>query len=426
MITQVESGRQQFFFLDSLHVFVSGLSRSALYDLKTGDVIALDAEHGGILAASESGLPCDEIANKLGMSAVRIRRVLAEFESRQFGSFVPSAIHVERARIGRPIPPRTMNPQHPTIYRLFVEIGTQCDLECAFCTKPTLRSCLTCSRSDEFAMDFDDLLVLVERLSGVDVKHLIVHGGDPLIERKRLTSLASFWHKKNGGRLSVITNGERINDEAIDWLQSLGVELWIPTIGTTDRLLSGRDSEMLASILRTSGITARFSTIYDESEAESDTATDRILALPNCTNSSWVVPQYARSEDFVKAPKPISKVTLSVFTHNQALHPCLDGTLAVAASGHVLPCPALAQDQLGTVESRRVVEQIFETRDIDRYWRMPLSSIHPCGACALRFACMDCRGVEQQLHGDIHRTVLCPQPQFIMDLYRNIDSICEL
>jgi radical SAM protein with 4Fe4S-binding SPASM domain len=414
MTTRAGSGQQQrFFFLDSLHVFVSGSGRSVLYDLQTGDVIALDAENGRVLAASERGLPCNEIADKIDLSPTRVTQVLEEFESRQFGRFVPSAIHVEKAKIGRPVPPRTMNPQRPTIQRLFVEIGNQCDLECAFCAEPTLRSCLTCSSSADSAMSLDDLLVLLDRFAGMDVLHLIVCGGDPLIERKRLARLTAFWNEKSGGRLSVITNGERINTASVDWLRSLGVELWIPTTGTASRLLSGHDSSALQNLLRNAGITAHFSTLLSEAEFESRTTAEETLAIPERSNSSWVVPPYARlSASLVKAPKPISRTTLPAFTHNQVFHPCLDGTLAVAASGHLLPCPALEQDSLGTVESHRLVERIFETRDIDRYWRMSLSSIHPCGACALRFACMDCRGVEQQLHGDIHRTTLCPQPQF--------------
>lgn len=411
---QASQKEHGYFLLDSFHVYVAGSGRSAIYDLRSGDVIGLDVANDKILALTERGITCGEIPSRTGLAPDYVKRFLKHLASKGFGTFLSSVVYVEKARIGRPIPPRTMHPLRPTIRRLFLELGNECDLDCGFCSRPTLYSCLMCSRGAESSAEEGDLGRLLNRLSGIETDLLVVRGGDPLTERERLSWISAKWNQRKLTRIAVITNGERIDASAAEWLKTLGVELWIPVRAHTGMLLSGRDPRSISSLLSSAGVLVRFMKIRVEGESDAKDTGEGNQGRPVHVASPWVTSRNVwPAKELVQAPKAVARITLPLFSHNQALHPCLHSTLAVSATGHLLPCPALEDESLGTTESPRVVDQAFETRLIDRYWRMPLAGIRPCGSCALRFACMDCRGVEYQLHGDLHRTQLCPSPQLV-------------
>ena len=102
------------------------------------------------------------------------------------------------------------------------------------------------------------------------------------------------------------------------------------------------------------------------------------------------------------------KVTTNAFYHNRMFHPCLHRILAVTVKGDLLPCPYMKREVLGNLKDPEVINMVFETRLIDRYWRMTLSNVEGCRECGFRYGCMDCRAVESQLTGKIDGKALCP------------------
>jgi radical SAM protein with 4Fe4S-binding SPASM domain len=52
---------------------------------------------------------------------------------------------------------------------------------------------------------------------------------------------------------------------------------------------------------------------------------------------------------------------------------------------------------------------IFERQmeDIDNFWKLNLDKIEKCTSCEFRYACTDCRALEQGLTGKLTGKILC-------------------
>jgi|GEM_PF-5260884 len=105
--------------------------------------------------------------------------------------------------------------------------------------------------------------------------------------------------------------------------------------------------------------------------------------------------------------KQMMRVSGDLFYRNREYHPCLNGTIAVAADGQLRPCPLLTCESLGSVTAPRIIDEIFETGALDKYWELSLSQIGKCKECALKFGCLDCRAVEQHLTANLYGKHLC-------------------
>ena len=96
------------------------------------------------------------------------------------------------------------------------------------------------------------------------------------------------------------------------------------------------------------------------------------------------------------------------FLNNMKYHPCLGHTLAICYNGDIIPCPTMRNHKLGNIKNKELYT-IFENKDegIYKFWNLNLDKVEKCKFCEFRYACTDCRSIEEHLSGRLDSKILC-------------------
>ncbi|MCL0029915.1 hypothetical protein M1O16_01450 [Dehalococcoidia bacterium] len=221
------------------------------------------------------------------------------------------------------------------------------------------------------------------------------------------------WCRGQGfeGRIYVITNGTNVTSGVIRLLGAYKVHPVIPFAGERGGLISETMLRSLAQGFQENGIEFTLTLVINTDNATSaepmrDFA--KRLGAASVLETAILDDSASKSGKAVEAlGKQMLRVSGEVFYHNAEYHPCLDGILAVSADGRLLPCPFLTDEVLGCTANPRVIDEVFETGAIDKYWKLSLSQVEGCKDCAFRYGCLDCRAVEKHLTGSLYGKKMC-------------------
>ena len=410
----------QWFFLNREVVLIRAPRGSAIYNLFNGEIFSpYQEEIAEMLALAEQGFRISEIARRLSWDIESVKGTFENLERQGIGRFYNKKVYIEKYKIG--IPLTDVRDVPPTITKCFIELPTECDAGCSFCTSPKLWPCVTCTQVHERPVqDYEQLLyVFLSRILKMQCFAIVFHGGDPFTNEALLLSLVKFCREKGfDGQLFVITCGKHLNAHIINFMSKYKVHPIIPFGGLARKTpISLRALTDVTRRLKQKGLNFTISVVMnntDDTEIHDlirNMSPDRILETvilnlgdkSNLRNVQGVLKKY------------MLKATANTLYHNRYFHPCLHGTLAVTVRGDLLPCPYMRSEVLGNIRDPEVIDIVFERRLIDRYWRMTLSNVEGCKECGLRYGCMDCRAVEFQLTGKIDGKALCPHDRIAKD-----------
>ena len=113
------------------------------------------------------------------------------------------------------------------------------------------------------------------------------------------------------------------------------------------------------------------------------------------------------ANDIQMMPRDIS-LNIYKFTNSMKYHPCLGRTITITHSGDVIPCPLMRKHKLGNIRDKELYT-IFENAEGDTYkfWTLNLDKIEKCKSCEFRYACNDCRALEESLTGRLTGKTIC-------------------
>lgn len=406
----------RYFFLNPECILVSNARNAAIYNVRSGDIIALNVDINKILTLTDKGFAIDAVARVLEENVHWVRKVLNDVAARNLGKYYTKRVYIERYKKVEYLF-EEVSPGSPVISKCYIELPSDCDLDCSFCRLPKLYPCNMCSYSCDTTLSKDYLSSLhafLNRIFKLQCKSLIFGGGDPLNIQGDLFSLIRFC-RRNGfsGQMYVITNGKHLDDMQIKVFKRYKVHPIIPFTGTYNtNFLTKDELASLTKTFRLLGIELTVTLVFiDDNASEAQKLRDVVknLDVKNIRQTAVVYEDKNKARECIEAlGKQMLRTTMEVFYHNKKYHPCLHGTLAVSTSGDLLPCPFLKDEALGNIADPHIVDEVFESRLIDKYWRMSLSQIENCKTCAFRYGCLDCRAVEKQLSGDLYGKVLCP------------------
>jgi radical SAM protein with 4Fe4S-binding SPASM domain len=391
----------EYFFLNRESLFHKGQSNFAVYNIFNGDIISINQLIGSILVLTEDGKNINEIAQLLGMTVAEVCLPLNDLVKQELGNYYSSRIYIEKYKVGSPIEMNLTN--LPIIKRCFVELPGECELDCAFCGQPTLFQCSTCTRLKTNA-DVFSTKAFISRILQMNCEQLIIHGGDPLSNLDQLKSVVQYSREQGYKRkILLITNGSLIDYEIAKWFVKYQVHPIVPVFHS----IKNKQASYLKSIFdltREMKIPLVVTNVIIEGEnAEESSIKDVLLQIkPDSLMSSVIF-----AKDRIDRPPTMRRINADIYYNSNKHHPCLWGTLAISASGDILPCPHLRKEVLGHIEDPNCIESIFERKIIDDYWNLPLSLLDNCRDCAFQFGCLDCRAVEMRFTGDLYGKSLC-------------------
>jgi radical SAM protein with 4Fe4S-binding SPASM domain len=400
-----------FFLLNRNVMLEKGGETYAIYNLSTGDIIAIKSQTGKILELAERGKTTEEISAQIQLNKEDVINVLSDYSKKQLGSFYQKRIYYEKLKIG--VPYNTRSFAIPLFQKCYIEFPGVCTINCRQCENLILYPCATCSniRSE---VDIHIVKRFIDRIIRTDCKNLIFYGGDPISSFNDLiVSIKDCREQGYQGIISIITNGSQLNEHICRLLERYQVRLQIPIFLTADifwtqiiaRLSMVKNSYRIPLSITVVYIKNNLYDMHEITEKLSKIKPDNIQFAVICHDQN---PWNHRSVELLHA---IQRVYAYTYYHMKYHHPCLWGSLAVSTTGDITPCPYLHTETLGNVNNSYWLEQIFANDRIYDYWDLSLSKIDNCKDCAFRFGCTDCRALEKKISGDLYTKTICSLPE---------------
>lgn len=403
--------KKRYFLLNADCILVNGEQNSGIYDLTREDIIGLDPDVAAVLRLAEEGSPMDQIASLLSKDHGSVEETLKRVATHGLGRFYNRRLYIEKSKKGKRRR-KGFFMAAPVIAKVFIELSCNCGLECSFCQAPKVNPCAMCSKPTAEYLDVGNLYTFLKRLLKMQCMSLVFHGGDPLAHEDNLFAMVEFCRAQGfKGQMFVITNGINLANGVIRLLGTYKVHPVIPFAGESGGLISENMLSSLAQGFQENGIEFTLTLVINSNNA---TSAERMRDFAKRLGAASVLETVIFDDSPNKSAKAVEalgkqivRVSGDVFYHNAEYHPCLDGTLAVSADGRLLPCPFLTDEILGSIANPRVIDEVFETSAIDKYWGLSLSQVEGCKDCAFRYGCLDCRAVEKHLTASLYGKKIC-------------------
>jgi len=383
-----------YFKLNPECYLISGKAKAAIYDLITGNVFGLNEKEKEVLVMCENGVPVENIRGG--------KNILEEVCDKLLGEFYPNRIFVEKLRLGSPI--HDYQPGNPIeLERVFLEINNSCDYDCWFCGYHGIRrtlGCFGCNKWKENGepMSVDRVKRLVKEIKKLGCKILYITGGDLTLDWDRTLEIAECAENLLD-KVYIMLNEKKIST-VIEDLNELKVH---PVIQT--------EIDSMQKAFGLNSFTILLVTTPDEFE-KARSASQRLLKEVD-RNITIKVDFVSKDFGLLKSHKTripllkIPRVNTQVFWHNKKWHPCLGKSLAITYDGRVLPCPMMRNYSFGNIKDKELYKIFEGKKEIEKFWNLTLDNIEKCKGCEFRYACSDCRALEENLTGKLKGKRLC-------------------
>ena len=362
-----------YFRLNPECYFVKGKRCGSIYDLIEGNIYSLNQEETKIAESCEKNDPVVE------------NDFLKKLKELCVGNFYDKQVYIQKLRLGTP--KEEMQP--PAFYRAFLEISNLCNRNCWFCGYYGIKrnlGCLGCNKWNENgeALKVKRWKSLLDELKDLNCTNIFLTGGDLTLAWDKTLEILDFANKKFNKVYITLHEKSFYEDIRKDLANKAQ-----PIIQTENPSLQSENLILLLSIRP-----EEFENLKIEKNVTIDFVSEDFNSLPS--NLS------------ITSKRKIPKVNAYRFFHNIEYHPCLGNTLTISYAGKVLPCPMMRNYSLGSIKNKELYK-IFERgkEEINKFWNLTLDHIEKCKKCEFRYACSDCRALEEKLTGKLDGKRLC-------------------
>lgn len=373
-------GINMYFRLNPECFYIRGERCSAIYDVIDGEIYSLNSEEAKLIECSEK----NQVVNNDEL-------LFNELKGQCIGNFYQDKVHIEKIRLGSPIH-EYQHGQPLVLDNVFLEINNSCNKSCWFCGFHGIHrstGCMGCNIWNESGtgLKTEKWKEIIDELSDLECNSLYFTGGDLTLQWDRTLELLRHAHNRFP-QIYIILNNQRCSEKILDEINNIAC----PIIQTDDKKVIKNSARYLL-------ITSETQEIFDQqAELSPDIFVDFV-------SSDYSI---MRNNSHIHLKKKIPKPNILRFTNNRKKHPCLANTIAISWKGDIFPCPLMRKFPLGTVRNQRLFEIFRDNKeDIEKFWNMNLDTIEKCKKCELRYACDDCRAIEETITGDLFGKYLC-------------------
>jgi radical SAM protein with 4Fe4S-binding SPASM domain len=376
-------GIEMYFRLNPECYLIRGKKLGAIFDLSDEKLYSLNLQETEIITSCEKNNPIQEY-----------EAVLSELKNLRLGNFYNNRIYIQKLRIGSRIdetdPFYPFSP--PDLNRAFLEINNACNRDCWFCGYYGIARSLGCMGCNKWIESGNPLNVerwkkAIDELRDLNCNVIYITGGDLTIEWDKTMDILDYAKNKFSDIYIIIHKQSVSTDKVAD------VKNKAKLIIQTDELNNLLSDDVSYLLVVTPDNWFNAGSIECKNVM-------RDYVIKNESSSSDNLP--------LASKKKISSVNMFKFFDNIEYHPCLGHTLAICYNGDVVPCPMMRNYTFGNLNSMELCD-VFgkEWERINEFWRLNLDKIEKCTDCEFRYACTDCRALEEGLTAKLDGKRLC-------------------
>lgn len=399
---------------------VRGPARASIYFLTKKKKYQLSKSESEIFDALSGQRDVDSVVATYGDEA---RKLLSQLIKEGLGTYFDKPVVSEPYFPQSPVELRGVFEQAPVVQSLHLQITNACDAECGFCGDDQLLPAQGCNSCVRWSHDSGpraaqaDIDKLVEELRDLDVRHIVIAGGNPLMEADRLFALAASLRKsKPGIGITVATNGGGLDKKLGEQVKASKLEMSFSVFGTTPEeygAVTGSPEgytklQSALAVCRELGIKYSINVVLSPATRETAQALHAFAASLEGHDEVSFTELLPKQNNLVKiSSRPTGRskmdgVDMAEYFRRRKSNFCLNGRIAVALDGSVLPCPAWPKPVTSIASGRGILPafRVFEPDSIIGYWEATKTKIPGCKSCENRYACADCSILEWETHRD--------------------------
>lgn len=360
---------------------VKGILGSAIYDLRDGQVISIDADGTKVLLSALMGKEVDSVSTDF----------LDELEKNDWLNDHSTQIIEPHIR--------------PRLNYVWLELTNRCNCQCLHCYGAF--GMPTCKQINE-ELSYEEWISVINTVYEKGCRSIQFIGGEPLLF-PRFIELLAYASQIGMKRIDVFTNGYLMSEEIADALQKAGASVRVSLYGynaeSHDRITQHPGSfdklECALDMLKKRGIPISIAIVlmrenqkdlpkikqYLEMNGLKYQGFDTVRTVKHSPQASHAVTDTELIEKRMICT-PRFKTSAYHFSVNHQWNSCWYGKLSITAKGDIIPC-IFARDLIcGNVRT----DDWNAIRDkLLHYWRITKDEIDECKGCEYRYACDDCR-----------------------------------
>lgn len=367
-----------YFKLNPECYLVMGRSRGAIFDLIKEEIYPLEAKEARFIASCEKNLPVcgDEDLLK------RLKRLC-------LGNFYLNKSYVQKLRVGTPLADEQEIGNPPELYRAFLEINNLCNRDCWFCGYQGVKRSMGCMGCNKWRchgkpLPVDRWMELIDELKYLKCRDLYISGGDLTLVWDKTMDILNY-AKGKFINIYVKLHEQSLSENVMNDLKGKA-----KAIIQTDNPYCTQYGDSIFLLTIKPDNWKKFSNFIGKNLLV-DFVVDKVNALPS---ESPLISEGKMSAN------------MYTFLNNIKYHPCLGHALVVCYDGNVIPCPMMRDHCLGNVANDGLYS-IFRDEEVEKFWRLTLDKIDKCKGCEFRYACTDCRSLEEGLTGKLNGKQSC-------------------
>ena len=422
MISERRPGINEFlsfekYSLKSGVLLVNGSSRSAIYNINTGNIYSLNKHATKIL----TGQTKDEVFWKkltnMGLAALNQ-------ENRK--SVLPELL------------------QKPSLQFVWFEIvSNDCNESCihcyAECMPPTYRKGLGLEvgpkQEKDKKISFEKWKQLIDGAHSLGCKRCQFIGGEPFLYRgasnETVLDLAEYARNIGYEFIEIFTNGTLLTDKKIQRIKELDLNVAISLYSNDEKThdlitkTTGSYKKTIEALrlLKRANIPVRVETVLMGPNEQSIEETQKFVEEMGFSHKQPdVLRQKGRGDNPSIMPTKESVVKYSLmllpnftitkdnFSRNISGHSCLLGKITITDNGDVLPCIFSRNLTVGNVQ-KTTIKDIISGQKLETVWKSTKDSVLVCQDCEYRYACFDCRPLSEGANRGKGKYLTAPYPR---------------
>ena len=363
-------------------IFVQGKVNGAIYDFNTSKVYSLNPPGCQILKEYING---QEISNKEYLKNLSNNHLIDY-------NYKPSKYHIKTNK-------------NIELEMAWLEITQSCNLKCLHCYEGNSHI------SEKNILKTEDWFNIIDQLVELNVKRVVVIGGEPCCYKNVASIIEYLAHKKIN--TTLFTNATCISNKLINTIIEKKIQVKVSIYGHNPEIhdkitgIKGSFKKTIDNVnyLIQNGIKVSSALIIMK---ENEDYLDDIVSFIKNTGMNYsrydVIREVfggtqnlhiPKNKEVIKKlylTKPNFKADKNVFINNHSKNTCWYGKISILENGNIIPCEFERDIIYGNVKDTTIAE-IINSPETIKHWFYTFDQIEECKDCEYRFACKDCRAM---------------------------------